>query len=165
MMPLLLKGSAVSFKKELWVVFGVLGVLVILPIISIVGVTDVSALAESGTSLYTDNANPKDTYDYGFCTYWAALRRIQVGQPIPNMWGNANTWDDNARAAGYFVDHTPAPNAIMQTDAGPLGHVAFVESVGSDGSWTISEMNFKGWDEVDSRTLPATAAKQYNFIH
>jgi len=53
----------------------------------------------------------------------------------------------------------------MQTDAGPLGHVAFVESVGADGSWTISEINYKGWDEVDSRTLPAAAAKQYNFIH
>jgi surface antigen len=165
MMPLLIKGSVVSIWKELWVVFGVLGVLVVLPVISVLGLTNVGALAESGTSLYTDNVNPKDSYDYGFCTYWAALRRIQAGLPIPNLWGNANTWDDNARAAGYFVDHSPAPNSIMQTDAGPLGHVAFVESVGTDGSWTISEMNFKGWDEVDSRTLPAAADKLYNFIH
>lgn len=165
MMPLLVKGTAASIKKELWVVFGVLGFLIVLPVISIAGVTNVTALAESGTSLYTDNANPKDTYDYGFCTYWAALRRIQVGQPISNSWGNANTWDDNARAAGYIVDHSPALNSIMQTDAGLFGHVAFVESVSADGSWTISEMNFKGWDEVDSRTLPADAAKQYSFIH
>jgi surface antigen len=74
-------------------------------------------------------------------------------------------WDDNAKATGYVVDHSPTPNAIMQSDAGPLGHVAFVESVGTEGSWTISEMNFKGWDEVDSRTLPASASKQFVFIH
>jgi surface antigen len=53
----------------------------------------------------------------------------------------------------------------MQTGAGPLGHVAFVENVAPDGTWTISEMNFKGWDEVDSRTMKSKMAADYNFIH
>ena len=48
---------------------------------------------------------------------------------------------------------------------GELGHVAFVESVESDGSWTVSEMNVKGWDILSSRTFKATDADSYNFIH
>lgn len=97
--------------------------------------------------------------------FWVAKRRIDVGLPIPNNWGDAHYWDDNARLAHYTVDHTPATYAIMQTDAGKLGHVAFVESVNPDGTWHISEMNAKGWDVVDKRTFTATQAKGYNFIH
>lgn len=58
--------------------------------------------------------------------------------------------------------------AIMQDSLAPggLGHVAFVESVDvSNGDWTISEMNRVGWDEIDTRTLSATDALAYNFIH
>lgn len=67
--------------------------------------------------------------------------------------------------AGYVVDQTPTPYAIMQTDAGDLGHVAFVEEVGPDGSWKISEMNYVCWDIVSSRTFTAKQAKDYKFIH
>ena len=116
-------------------------------------------------ALYPGPISTTDTYYYGQCTYWAALRRQQTGKPIPNDWGNANTWAVNARLAGYQVDHTPAVGTVMQTTAGPFGHVAFVESVGVDGSWTISEMNFKGWDITDSRLFSASQAMQYNFIH
>jgi surface antigen len=59
---------------------------------------------------------------------------------------------------GYRVDHIPQQYAIMQTDAGSLGHVAFVESVEPDGSWTISEMNVVGWDILSSRTFKAVQA-------
>jgi len=163
--PLLLTGATSSMKKELSVVLVTMVVIIALPVAALVSVTNVGALAQPDTHLYTDKAPAGDLYAYGNCTFWAAERRIQIGQPIPNNWGNANTWAINAQLAGYRVDHSPEVNAIMQTTAGPLGHVAFVESVGTDGSWTISEMNFKGWDEVDSRTLPAAAAKQYNFIH
>jgi surface antigen len=53
----------------------------------------------------------------------------------------------------------------MQTDAGELGHVAYVEKVNPDGSWEVSEMNVKGWDILSSRTFKAEQAKVYNFIH
>jgi surface antigen len=162
----LLAVVAISFKKEIRIALISLGVIVSLPFIALFSVTNVSALKDQTVTLYTNPISPTNgyAYDFGFCTYWAALRREQTGKPIPSNWGNANTWDDNARADGYPVVHSPEVGAIMQTDAGPLGHVAFVESVGTDGSWTISEMNFKGWDEVDSRTLPADAARLYNFI-
>lgn len=165
MNPAVLFLRPASFKKQLWLVFGVIGGLCALPMIALASVTDVTAIVNPNVSLYTGSAPTVDTYDFGYCTYWASKRRAEIGKAIPNNWGNANTWDDNARAAGYVVDHSPGQGSIMQTDAGPLGHVAFVEIVGADGSWTISEMNFRGWDEVDSRTLPAVAAFQYNFIH
>jgi surface antigen len=167
MMPLALI-AAVSFKKEIRVVLITLGVLVSLPIIALVSVTDLGALADPTVTLYTAPTATAYTgggYDFGYCTYWASMRRSEIGKPIPNNWGNANTWDDFARGAGYEVDHSPATGAIMQTDAGPLGHVAFVETVGADGSWTVSEMNYKGWDEIDNRTIPRKSAQDYNFIH
>jgi surface antigen len=91
-------------------------------------------------------------YYFGYCFF--AYRR-----------GDAHDWDTGARAASYIVDHKPAVGAIMQTDAGELGHVAYVEKVNPDGSWEVSEMNVKGWDILSSRTFKAEQAKVYNFIH
>ena len=54
-------------------------------------------------------------------------------------WGNAYSWDDAARAAGYTVDHTPAPNTIGQVDGYPYGHGFWVESVNADGSISVTE--------------------------
>jgi surface antigen len=108
-----------------------------------------------------------DMYAWGNCTRWAAVRRAEVGDPIPGNWGNAATWAERAAADGYTVDQQPTPGAIMQTadSAGGLGHVAFVESVDSDGTWHISEMNVLGLDVIDHRTMPLSAAADYNFIH
>ncbi len=142
--------------------------LMLLPVWALSAATNLSALATSAVSIFFGPRLPNDDYAWGNCTYWAALRRIQVGQPIPNTWGNAITWAERARADGYIVDHTPAVDAIMQDPnaLGGLGHVAFVEKVNPlNGSWTISEMNRIGFDEVDQRVMPAAAAVQYNFIH
>lgn len=106
-------------------------------------------------------------YAWGNCTWWAAFRRAQTGDPIPGNWGNAAAWADQAASDGYVVNHQPSAGAIMQTadSAGGLGHVAFVESVDSDGTWHISEMNVIGLDQVDHKAEPASAAANYNFIH
>ncbi|HEV2412784.1 MAG TPA: CHAP domain-containing protein [Candidatus Saccharimonadales bacterium] len=127
----------------------------------------VSASSGAGFSFGTGPVFGGDGYAFGYCTYWAALRRQQIGDPVPNNWGNASTWADGAEAMGLTVNHTPSYGAVMQTAGGygGYGHVAFVESVNSDGSFTISEMNYAGWDVVDQRTLPASDAGLYNFIH
>src|SRR5215472_10471627 len=172
MIPLLLLRRKSSMKNELLIVFGVIVVLLALPPIAVLSMTNVKTLVGSSddtpqATLYTDPAYPGDLYEYGQCTYWASLRRIQIGQPVPNDWGDAATWAVRALLAGYKVDHTPSYGAIMQTPdaAGGLGHVAFVESVDpKDGSWTFSEMNHLGWDEVDTRTFSASSALNYNFI-
>jgi len=163
MSPILFKKSASSLKVELIIAGSVVAALFFMPVVVLASVANMGAL--STHSLYNQPVVLTDTYDYGFCTYWVALRRLETGQPIPYNWGNADTWDDNARRLGYQIDHSPSVGAIMQTDAGPQGHVAYVEAVSATGSWTISEMNFYGWDILDSRTMPALAATSYNFIH
>lgn len=103
-------------------------------------------------------------YDYGYCTWYAYNRRAELGRPIGSFWGNASTWAINAISAGYHVSRTPSVGAVMQNGGG-YGHVAIVESVGADGSISISEMNYVGWNRQSTRTLSAGEASGYNFIH
>jgi surface antigen len=104
-------------------------------------------------------------YSYGYCTYYAYNRRAQLGRPIGSLWGNATTWAAYARGAGYVVDRTPEVGAVMQTSGGwgGYGHVAVVESLNADGSITISEMNYAGWNVISSRIV--SNPRDYNFIH
>ena len=163
--------------KEIAVVLGVLCLLLVLPVVAVFSLTNVRALVKTVTgsngsdpsniSLYTGNGYPGDNYAFGNCTYWVFMRRSQVGEPIPTTWGNASSWAASALLEKYTVDHIPTQYAIMQisdVDNG-LGHVAFVESVDPDGTWHISEMNVVGFDEVDDKAMPASAASGYNFIH
>ncbi len=171
--PLLLLRAAKNARLEVKIILVTIVIVLLLPIIGVIalGADTLSILAlgfTSGESLYQGPVSPTDLYDWGNFTYWAALLRQQAGKPIPNDWGNAATWAIRALLASYVVDHTPSPTAIMQTPdaAKGLGHVAYVESVDStNGNWTISEMNVKGYDIVDSQTLPPSAAAHYSFIH
>ncbi|HSW36940.1 MAG TPA: CHAP domain-containing protein [Candidatus Saccharimonadales bacterium] len=43
--------------------------------------------------------------------------------------GNANQWDDNARAAGIPVDSNPTPGSIAISNAGYYGHAMYVQAV------------------------------------
>lgn len=160
-----------SMKMVLSIVLITLAALVSLPLITvmIIAKTSLTSLASSAIdSLYQGPIAEGDTYDWGNCTYWAALLRKQAGHAIPNSWGNAATWARRASADGYLVDHNPSVGSIMQiatVDHG-LGHVAYVTAINPlNGSWTVSEMNVKGYDIVDSQTFPAGAAAQFSFIH
>ena len=94
---------------------------------------------------------------------------------IAAAWGNAYSWDDGARAAGYTVDHNPAPDTIGQIDGYPYGHVFWVESVNSDGSINVTEYNnyyatylYSGdshYGDFGSRRISASELWQYKFIH
>ena len=166
MNPAALLMPRVKFRKELIIVGIVLVSMLGLPVAALATMTNIPALAsDDSLKLYTGTDANENLYDYGYCTWWASKRRAEVGTPIPQHWGDAHYWDDNAFLVGYRVDHIPQRFAIMQTDAGSLGNVAFVESVEPDGSWTISEMNVVGWDILSSRTFKAAEAKNYNFIH
>ena len=59
--------------------------------------------------------------------------------------GNANQWDENARAMGLRVDRNPEPGAIAVSNSGYYGHVMYVESVNGDGTFNISQYN-ASWD-------------------
>lgn len=102
-------------------------------------------------------------YAYGYCTWYAYNRRVQLGLPVSGGWGNANTWDSGARASGLLVDHIPSVGAIFQTKSGYYGHVGIVERVNPDGSVFVSEMNYAGWNVRSTRTIYNPAG--YKFIH
>lgn len=111
------------------------------------------------------SASAGNRYAFGNCTWYAYERRLQLGRPVGSFWGNAATWAMYAQAAGYTVNNTPAVGAVMQNGGG-YGHVAIVESVNSDGSITISEMNYAGnFNRVTSRTVGAGSVGSFNYIH
>ena len=110
-------------------------------------------------------ASAGNRYAFGNCTWYAYERRLQLGRPVGSFWGNAATWSMYARAAGYRVDNVPEVGAVMQNGGG-YGHVAIVEGINSDGSITISEMNYAGnFNRVTSRTVSAGSAAGFSYIH
>lgn len=93
-------------------------------------------------------------FPYGYCTWWVAHKRY-----VPWM-GDAWQWWFNARQFGFAEGQIPEVGAIMVQGiswTSPVGHVAYVESVNADGSFTVSEMNYAGWGRVDYRTIKSTA--------
>lgn len=117
----------------------------------------------TSTNTTTTASNSGNLYTSGQCTWYVYDR---VGGKIGSTWGNANNWATAAQNAGYTVNNTPAKGAILQSSAGAYGHVAYVESVNSDGSITVSEMNYNGGPfVVSSRTISASEASSYNYIH
>jgi hypothetical protein len=154
-----------SKHRELYIAAAVTSLLFFSPIFVFASLTNPLAIAQGVVQLYTGPPQPGNLYEFGYCTFWAAKLRAEAGRPIPNTWGDAHTWDDGAIRDGYLVDHIPTVGSIFQSDAGELGHVAYVKDVRPDGSWTISEMNAKGWNTTSERTFSASAAQNYKFIH
>lgn len=111
-------------------------------------------------------------YAYGWCTWYAYNRFAEMnGRTIGSLWGNANTWDNAAAAAGFSVSYgSPTVGAIFQTDAGWAGHVGVVESInyapdGSIISIGISDMNGSaGWGRVGYETWSPAKFRSYKFI-
>ena len=70
-----------------------------------------------------------------WCTDYVHSKRPDVA-----IYGNAGyNWIGSAQAAGKSTGSTPQAGAVAVMD----GHVAYVESVNPDGSYTVSEM---GWN-------------------
>ena len=91
-----------------------------------------------------------DHFPYGQCTWWAAYNRNV-------SWnGNAADWLANASAQGFHTRPIPSVGAIAVYRPGsgysPLGHVAVVVGVSST-TYTVSEMNFIGWGQVNTRAV------------
>ena len=128
-----------------------------------VQVTTTMAPSSNGRSISSGYTSGRNLYTSGQCTYYVFDR---VGGKIGSTWGNASNWANAAARAGYTVNNTPKAGAIMQTTQGAYGHVAYVESVNSNGSVRVSEMNYGyGPGVVPSRTISASQAAGYNFIH
>lgn len=89
-----------------------------------------------------------NTYTRGYCTWYVKNRRPD----LPNNLGNADTW-----YARYPGAKGTTPQAGAAAQARGQMHVVYVESVNSDGTVNISEMNYKGWNVISYRTAPASS--------
>jgi surface antigen/peptidoglycan hydrolase CwlO-like protein len=99
------------------------------------------------------------------CVSYTAFRVAASGRYMP-YWGgrgNANQWDDNARAAGIPVDGNPQPGDVAISNGGFYGHAMYVESVNGDGTINISQYNAG----LDGRYSTRSGLSTYGlvFIH
>lgn len=98
------------------------------------------------------------------CVSYTAWKVWKDGKYMP-YWGgrgNANQWDDNARAAGIPVDSKPRVGDIAVSNRGYYGHVMYVEAVYGDGTIYVSQYN-AGWDGKYSEAR--ISASGLSFIH
>lgn len=91
------------------------------------------------------------SYTFGNCTYYVA----KVLDWVPAGLGDAKDWLANAQAKGLPTTNIPTPGSVVVYGAGqgmsPFGHVAIVQSLNGDGTFNVSEMNFAGFNQVDTR--------------
>lgn len=92
-------------------------------------------------------------YDYGYCTWWVADLRAKAGNPLPAGLGNASSWPYWAKAFGLAHGSTPQVGAAVVTSTSGEGHVAYVTAVKGPNTVVVSEMNHRGWNLTDTRTL------------
>lgn len=128
-------------------------------------VTAAQATAAAATPVVAQTATTYTTRNYSsapvnsnsyyvgngmWCTDWVHSKRADV--PI---YGNAGyNWVSAAQAQGKATGTTAQAGAVAVTN----GHVAYVESVNSDGSYVVSEMgwNYKAGNYNQRTVQPGT---------
>jgi Ca2+-binding RTX toxin-like protein len=109
------------------------------------------------------NGNP----NWLWCTEFAYGRALEKGLITPSsgvgakVSRNAEFWDDQV---GSWSSQARA-NSFIIWDRNGQNHVAFVESVNSDGSLTITEGNYNWNGGFNSRTLSPAQYSGTKFIH
>lgn len=99
----------------------------------------------------------------GYCT-WGAIQkwRSWVGS-YPNIVGNANQMDDDARRKGFYVSSVPhVGSMVVWNDGSTYGHVAWVIAVRKSGSTVLFDsvdMNVGSW--VDRSKAITTGFGKY----
>ena len=116
----------------------------------------------------TSGVDPWNFYK-GQCTSFAAWRvRHNLGVAFSNSykgqhWGNAEHWDNAARAAGIPVYKSPKVGDIAVRSSGTWGHVAYVAKVNSDGSFMVEEYNHVRSDTYSyRRATKGTGSEQFS---
>lgn len=112
-----------------------------------------------------------NAYAFSQCTWWAYIRRHQLGLPVGSHLGNGADWARSARALGYWVDNTPRVGDAMvfapgQDGNSPIyGHVAIVEKVHKDGSIDTSECGAAFNGKPFTRHYSKASAAQHKYVH
>lgn len=110
----------------------------------------------------------------GHCTHFVYSMVGKQGHQLSGM-GNAKQWVNSAQNKGLQVDRTVKSGSVVVfqpgvAGAGGYGHVAMVERVNADGSYTILEGNGPavyggGLGKVNRRTISAEDARKAHYIH
>jgi hypothetical protein len=77
----------------------------------------------------------------GNCVWWAWHEACCHWGDSLAWCGNANTWDDSARAHGYTTLRSPCESTVFVMHIGTYGHVGWVVNVHPDGSFDTTEMS------------------------
>ncbi|MGL4334503.1 MAG: glucosaminidase domain-containing protein [Lactococcus garvieae] len=110
------------------------------------------------------------SYAWGNCTQYVYNRIFQLGGKIGQFMGNGGVWGSSGAAQGYYTTTIPQVGYAVSFPPGvagasaEYGHVAFVEKVNKDGSILVSEMNVKGLNVVNYRTISASDASLSTYI-
>lgn len=126
-------------------------------------VADTSGYPYSGVGFPNTIADPWGMY-MRQCVSYTAWKVANSGRHMP-YWGgrgNANQWDDNARAAGIPVDGNPKVGDVAVSNSGYYGHVMYVEAVYGDGTIYVSQYN-ANWSGAYSEARIGTGGLV--FIH
>lgn len=116
------------------------------------------------------NGNPNNADKWGFfqreCTSFVASRLNRV-KPFSNRmkgghFGNAITWDDNARRIGMKVNRTPTVGSVMVRNSGRAGHVAIVAKVKGRKIY-VEQYNAQNDHKYSQQWLDVTSVM--TFIH
>jgi len=93
------------------------------------------------------------------CTSYVAWRLNMRGVPFTNWYegvhfSDAKTWDDNVAQTNGKVAIISNPQAgdIVVYNSGDAGHVAYVESINSNGTINISEYNWGSYNAPGQRS-------------
>lgn len=110
-----------------------------------------------------------NAYPFSQCTWWAYIRRHQLGLPVGSYFGNGGQWWSSAMRLGYQVNHTPSVGAIVSYLPGQngsnrlYGHVAIVERVNSNGTILTSNCGAVMNGRIYYQTVSNVGA--YWYIH
>ncbi|MQW23424.1 MULTISPECIES: phage tail tip lysozyme [unclassified Lactococcus] len=109
-------------------------------------------------------------YALGNCTWYVYNREAQLGHHIYAYMGNGGQWGTNYRMTpGATASSTPKVGDAVSFLPGvtvannQYGHVAVVEFVNADGTFVVSEMNWKGLYSMNWRVVTPQAGM--TFIH
>ena len=128
------------------------------------------AAAPAGFNKNHATGDRGNAYAFSQCTWWAYVRRHQLGLPAGSHMGNGSDWVNTARSLGYWTSNTPmvgdavsfAPG-VLGSD-GAYGHVAIVEAVLDNGNTIITSecgASFNG--KPFSRVIHN--AQSYQYMH
>jgi surface antigen len=141
------------------------------------GMLVVSGAALAGDTYDYDSSCPKspnkvDKWSFYTCncTSYAADKMNEHGvklnnsykQPKGKYWSGASNWIAAASRAGISYNSSPKHRDIAWFS---YGHVAYVESVDSNGNITVSEYNYKSYDYGTRSLKKGSSSYPKYFIH